>query len=181
MKQKQSGFTLVELVTTITIVGVLAAVAVPRFANVSSDARAGVIKNLAGAMKQTNDTIYSKASATNSTGLSVGSITNFPDGKGSVTTINTVFGYASTATELYNAMVQNPDLAVGSDNATVLSTTIVELQKNNGQLATGDPIAPGSAIQHQKAKAPATCEVGYTAAKDSNTAPVYITVVTDCS
>lgn len=183
MKQQQSGFTLVELVTTVTIVGVLSAVALPRFANVNTDARAGVIKNLASAMKQSNDAIYAKASSANITslaaGLSVG--VNFPNGRGGFTFINTAFGYASNASELYNAMVQNPDLAVGTDASTVTSGTIASLQKVNGDLVSGQAIAPNSAIQHQRVKSPTACEVGYTAAQSSDTAPVYITVISDCS
>lgn len=186
MKQQHSGFTLVELVTTVTIVGVLSAVALPRFANVNTDARAGVIKNLASAMKQSNDAIYAKASSANITslaaGLSAGTVgVNFPNGRGGFTFINTAFGYASNASELYNAMVQNPDLAVGTDASTVTSDTIASLQKVNGDLVVTQAIAPNSAIQHQRVKSPTTCEVGYTAAKSSDTAPVYITVISDCS
>ncbi len=187
MKKQQSGFTLVELVTTITIVGVLAAVAVPRFANISSDARAGVIKNLASAMQQTNDTIYSKAATLNITslpggtsGLSGGSV-NIPDGKGGVVQIFTHFGYASNATQLYNAMVQHPDLAVGLDGLAVGADRITELQKYNGNLLVTDVIGPNGAIQNQKVQTATKCEVGYTQAKNANTAPIYITVIIDCS
>lgn len=180
MKQQQSGFTLVELVTTVTIVGVLAAVALPRFANVSTDARAGVIKNLASAMKQTNDTIYSKASTANISSLSSGSI-SFPDGQGTFRSIATVFGYAASATALYDAMVQNPDLAPGTDASLATSSRLSALQTVNGDLLQDQAIAPQGAIQHQKVQTPANCEVGYTAAANSNTAPVYITVISDCS
>lgn len=47
----QRGFTLVELVTVIVILGVLAAVAIPRFTDLQSKARAAKVQAVAGSMK----------------------------------------------------------------------------------------------------------------------------------
>lgn len=49
--KKQQGFTLIELVTVIIILGILAAFAVPRFINLSSEAKAASIKGLSGSVK----------------------------------------------------------------------------------------------------------------------------------
>ena len=39
MKTKQHGFTMIELIVVIVILGILAAVALPRFTNIQGDAR----------------------------------------------------------------------------------------------------------------------------------------------
>lgn len=52
MKQVQRGFTLIELVMVIVILGVLAAVAMPKFIDMKSDATTAVNAYDAGAVKE---------------------------------------------------------------------------------------------------------------------------------
>ncbi|MDD4910997.1 MAG: prepilin-type N-terminal cleavage/methylation domain-containing protein [Sideroxydans sp.] len=51
IRSSVSGFTLIELIVVIVILGILAAVALPRFANLGGDARAASIQALAGAVR----------------------------------------------------------------------------------------------------------------------------------
>ncbi len=48
LKQKQTGFTLVELVIVIVLLGLLAATALPRFLNVTDDAQRASLEGVAG-------------------------------------------------------------------------------------------------------------------------------------
>lgn len=49
--QRQSGFTLIELVTVIVILGILAAFAIPRFTGLEVQARKAAVNGLAGSVK----------------------------------------------------------------------------------------------------------------------------------
>ncbi|MBW8182825.1 prepilin-type N-terminal cleavage/methylation domain-containing protein [Shewanella nanhaiensis] len=58
---KQNGFTLIELVVVIIILGILAVTAAPKFINLQSDARASTVDGVKAALQGANTLIYSKA------------------------------------------------------------------------------------------------------------------------
>ncbi len=57
---KKNGFTLIELVVVIVILGILAVVAAPKFMNLQVDARNASLKGLEGSLKSALGTTYAK-------------------------------------------------------------------------------------------------------------------------
>ncbi|MCG9640664.1 prepilin-type N-terminal cleavage/methylation domain-containing protein [Vibrio sp. Isolate34] len=59
--KRQGGFTLIELVVVIVILGILAVTAAPRFLNLQDDAKESALQGLAGAMNGASGIVFGKA------------------------------------------------------------------------------------------------------------------------
>lgn len=98
MKKQQSGFTLIELVAVIVLLGILAVTALPRFINIQGDARQAVLEGVNSSIRGANTQIYAKSliagiEATSGGGGSVGPQVDI-DGNGTLVEIS--FGYVET-------------------------------------------------------------------------------------
>jgi len=67
----QRGFTLIELVMVIVILGILAATAIPKFLDLSSEARVASVKGVAGALGSGSAINYATRSANSAKGSAV--------------------------------------------------------------------------------------------------------------
>ncbi len=76
MAHKQTGFTLIELVMVIVILGVLAAVAMPKFIDLGSDARAAAAAGVAGGLSSASAVNYAARKANATKGSAVANCTD---------------------------------------------------------------------------------------------------------
>ncbi|EGQ9574560.1 type II secretion system protein [Vibrio alginolyticus] len=85
--KRQGGFTLIELVVVIVILGILAVTAAPRFLNLQDDARDATLEGLKGSLQGAAGIVYGKAAIAGVEASDDQSITF------NKKTINTVYGY----------------------------------------------------------------------------------------
>jgi MSHA pilin protein MshA len=97
---KARGFTLIELVVVITILGILAAFAVPRFLSLDKQARYAAMQGLGGSVRSAASLVHSYALATGQTGAT-GTITM--EG----TSIDLVHGYPAATAAGIGATLQD--------------------------------------------------------------------------
>lgn len=163
--RRQAGFTLVELVTVILILGVLAAVALPRFADLQGKAREAKVRGVLGSMRSASAMVKATAmasgkacgTASDTTGIAM---------EGSTIALN--YCYAQ---------------ALGSFTTGILSAANVPASDNwvidgsNGGGAGG-----GSTVQINLSDAvtPASCSISYTSSSNQTTPPTIVATTSGC-
>lgn len=84
--QKEKGFTLIELIIVIVVLGILAVTAAPRFFDFSKDARISTLNGLKAAMQGASQVTYAKAAVEGK----LGGTNTLPE---SVAGVATAYGY----------------------------------------------------------------------------------------
>lgn len=90
--KQQDGFTLIELIAVIIILGILAATAIPKFTNISSDANIAVLKSMGGAIKTAEKLVYMQSAMQ---GLNNNILANVDLDSDGTPDIETRYGYPS--------------------------------------------------------------------------------------
>jgi MSHA pilin protein MshA len=133
-KRTQAGFTLIELILVIVILGVLAATALPRFINLRGDANEATIRTMGGALLSSVNLIYAKSAIQ---GVQGQAITNIDINGDGVNDVEVEYGYPSAHRSNGISKVMGGNFASGwtwSANAanTVFWLTTASLGKRSG-------------------------------------------------
>ncbi len=113
--KKQSGFTLIELVVVIIILGILAVTAAPKFLNLQGDARKSTVSGLEAAIKGADSLIVSKALIAGVENIAVGAAPAVKVGPGN-TEVLLNYGHALPQWEDSLQNMLDVDAGIGTDS-----------------------------------------------------------------
>lgn len=118
----QQGFTLIELVIVIAIIGILSAVAIPKFINLNSNAQSAATTAIAGALSSANASNYGARKISASLGVAVSNCTDLGSAlQGGLPSGYTITSAAVTADSTVTCTLNGPSSTTATFSATGIS------------------------------------------------------------
>ncbi len=164
--KKNQGFTLVELVIVIVILGILAITAAPKFLNLAGDAKAGTLNAVKASLQSANAVVYSKAVLAGKQNASTDTVAE------SNSTIGIKFGYVnSNASEVTKVLDLDGNFVVaqGVDNSAL------NLEATDVMIYPAGATVPTASTPVEQA-----CVLVYNAAASAGAKPTYTMSVAGC-
>jgi MSHA pilin protein MshA len=154
MKRNQAGFTLIELIIVIVILGILAVTAAPKFLDFGSDARKSVLQGVKGSLESAGSLVYGKAIIAGKQSAATETLTD--------PAISIVYGYPAATTVSLQAAAELADFEF------------------NTPASAGDPIRIAAETAGLDVAATAACYVQYAQSTGPAVKPVITIVSTGC-